>query len=197
MAPSGKGDLTASMAILGLVVRKADTLEGIKARMDAYFPHAGWSSSVAYSGVEGLEIRGLVAVCSSAEQRALDYIEATALGAASFRAWLREGSMATRVLRDAIRVKLAFCEEGDLPDQILALGEEQRFCEERFEAAHLRRLRAGRMGQLGPFDGSDERGRLRHVLLVDEAMVWGQRALRLKRLREELEGIDDDLSAPR
>jgi hypothetical protein len=185
--------LTASMAILGLVVRKADTVSGIRGRLVEHFPHAGWSESVVYSDLPGLAKQGLVRLVVEGEKRGDDGYEATLGGAAHFGRWLRERSEAAPALHDATRARLELCEEEDLPEMLPLLREEQRICAGRFDRLRWELQRAKRFGHLGPSDSSDGRGRLLHALMVDDMMMWGNRALRLKRLLEALEGHSNDV----
>ena len=104
--PSRKGDLTASMAILGLVVREPDTLAGIRRRLTERFPHSAWSSSVAYADLESLAKQGLVRLTEAGEKRGEDGYEATPEGATRFREWLREASEAAPALHDPTRARL-------------------------------------------------------------------------------------------
>jgi DNA-binding PadR family transcriptional regulator len=181
------------MAILGLLVRKPDTIAGIRERLTAHFPHTGWSESVVYSDLPGLVKQGFVRQVEEGEKRGQDGYEATAGGAAHFGQWLRERSEAVPALHDATRARLELCGEEDLPEMLPLLREEQRICAARFDRLRWRLNRARRFGHLGPPDGSEARGRLLHALMTDDMMMWGSRALRLKRLIEAFEGHDHDV----
>ncbi len=194
MAPPRKGDLTASMAILGLVVQKPDTINGLGARLIERFPHAQWSRSVAHNSLPSLEKQGLVRMVDRGAERALDRYEATDEGIGEFREWLRTSSAAPLALRDAVHAKLEFAEERDVPDLILAIHEEEEACAREFAAASSRLNVQRQLKRLGPPGGAERRaggadlgGRVRHALMTDEAMLWGMRARRLRRLRQELE----------
>jgi DNA-binding PadR family transcriptional regulator len=194
MAPPRKGDLTASMAILGLVVRKTDTVNGLGARLIERFPHAQWSRSVAHNSLPSLEKQGLVRMVDRGAERALDRYEATDEGIGEFREWLRTSSAAPLALRDAVHAKLEFAEERDVPDLILAIREEEEACAREFAAASSRLNVQWQLRRLGPPGGiehqsgdADLGGRVQHALMTDEAMLWGMRARRLRRLRQELE----------
>jgi DNA-binding PadR family transcriptional regulator len=194
MAPPRKGDLTASMAILGLVVKQTDTVNSLGARLVARFPHAQWSRSVAHNSLPSLEKQGLVRMVDRGAERALDRYEATDEGIEEFRDWLRTSSAAPLALRDAVHAKLEFAEEEDVPDLILAIREEEEACAREFAAASSRLNVEWQLKRLGP-PGESERGssdaevggRVRRALMTDEAMLWGMRAMRLRRLRRELE----------
>lgn len=182
------------MAILGLVVQKPDTINGLGARLIERFPHAQWSRSVAHNSLPSLEKQGLVRMVDRGAERALDRYEATDEGIGEFREWLRTSSAAPLALRDAVHAKLEFAEERDVPDLILAIREEEEACAQEFVAASSRLNVQRQLKRLGPPGGAERRagdadlgGRVRHALMTDEAMLWGMRARRLRRLRQELE----------
>ncbi len=180
------------MAVLGLVVVKPDTLTGIRNRLTELFPHAGWSSSVAYTNLTGLTKQGLVSLTVQGEARGEDGYESTPKGVARFRWWLREGSEAAPALHDPTRARLLLCEDDDLPVMVEMLRAEQKVCADRFDRARWFVSRAKRRGRPRPEDGSPDRGRLLFALMVDDMTLWGNRAIRLKRLRWTLEGRDED-----
>lgn len=182
------------MAILGLVVQKTDTINGLGVRLIERFPHAQWSRSVAHNSLPSLEKQGLVRMVDRGAERALDRYEATDEGIGEFREWLRTSSAAPLALRDAVHAKLEFAEERDVPDLILAIREEEEACAREFAAASSRLNVQWQLRRLGPPGGTEHRaghvdlgGRVRHALMTDEAMLWGMRARRLRRLRQELE----------
>ncbi len=181
------------MAILGLVVQKTDTVNGLGVRLIERFPHAQWSRSVAHNSLPSLEKQGLVRMVDRGAERALDRYEATDEGIGEFREWLRTSSAAPLALRDAVHAKLEFAEERDVPDLILAIREEEEACAREFAAASSRLNVQWQLRRLGPPGGTEHRpgvdlgGRVRHALMTDEAMLWGMRARRLRRLRQELE----------
>jgi DNA-binding PadR family transcriptional regulator len=192
MAPPRKGDLTASMAILGLVVQKTDTINGLGTRLVERFPHAQWSRSVAHNSLPSLEKQGLVRMIDRGAERALDRYEATDEGIEEFRDWLRTSSAAPLALRDAVHAKLELAGEEDVPDLILAIREEEQACALEFAAASSRVNLEWQRKRLGQLSGTDVRGRVRSALMTDEAMLWGMRARRLRRLRRELEDHAED-----
>lgn len=210
MAPPRKGDLTASVAILGLIVQKTDTVNGVGVRLIERFPHAQWSRSVAHNSLASLEKQGLVRMVAHGAERALDRYEATDTGAEEFRDWLRASSAAPVALRDAVHAKLELAAEEDVPSLIDAIREEEEACAREFAAASSRLNVAWQMKRLHPLGdgrapaGSDRSsaredhvgGRVRRALLTDEAMLWGMRARRLRRLRHELEDTLDENEEP-
>lgn len=177
-----------------MVVQKTDTVNGLGARLIERFPHAQWSRSVAHNSLPSLEKQGLVRMVDRGAERALDRYEATDEGIGEFREWLRTSSAAPLALRDAVHAKLKFAEERDVPDLILAIREEEAACAREFAAASSRLNVQWQLRRLGPPGGAERRsggadlgGRVRHALMTDEAMLWGMRARRLRRLRQELE----------
>jgi hypothetical protein len=197
MPPSRSGDLSASMAILGLVIQEADTAAGVGARLVDRFPRARWSRSVAHNDLPSLARQGLVRMVQPGAKPSLDRYEATQEGIEQFQGWLRASSMGPPMLRDALSAKLAFSEERDLPGLLEAIREEERICVAEFEAAQMRLGAARRLGQFGPANGSDWAGRVQSAIMTDEAMMWGQRAKRLQCLRQELEDpYEDELEIP-
>lgn len=191
------------MAILGLVVQKTDTVNGLGARLVERFPHAQWSRSVAHNSLPSLEKQGLVRMIEQGAERALDRYEATDEGVEEFRDWLRTSSAAPLALRDAVHAKLEFAEEEDVPDLILAIREEEEACAREFAAASSRLNVEWQLKRLGPADGAEHLGnaaalggRVRRALMTDEAMLWGMRARRLRRLRRELEDSVEDVDEP-
>jgi DNA-binding PadR family transcriptional regulator len=188
------------MAILGLVVQKTDTVNSLGARLVERFPHAQWSRSVAHNSLPSLEKQGLVRLVDHGAERALDRYEATDAGVEEFREWLRASSAAPLALRDAVHAKLELAEEEDVPDLIVAIREEEEACAREFAAASSRLNVEWQLKRLGPAnDGAgprqsppDLRGRVRRALMTDEAMLWGMRARRLRRLRRELEDTLED-----
>jgi DNA-binding PadR family transcriptional regulator len=187
------------MAILGLVVQKTDTVNSLGARLVERFPHAQWSRSVAHNSLPSLEKQGLVRLVDHGAERALDRYEATDAGVEEFREWLRASSAAPLALRDAVHAKLELAEEEDVPDLITAIREEEEACAREFAAASSRLNVEWQLKRLGPANGAslgqsalDLRGRVRRALMTDEAMLWGMRARRLRRLRRELEDTVED-----
>ncbi len=187
------------MAILGLVVQKTDTVNSLGARLVERFPHAQWSRSVAHNSLPSLEKQGLVRLVEHGAERALDRYEATGAGIDEFRDWLRASSAAPLALRDAVHAKLELAEEEDVPDLIAAIREEEEACAREFAAASSRLNVEWRFKRIGPAGvaGSEQgaldlRGRVRRALMTDEAMLWGMRARRLRRLRRELEDTVED-----
>jgi DNA-binding PadR family transcriptional regulator len=194
MAPSRKGDLSASVAILGLVIQRSDTINGVRSRLVERFPGAGWSRSIAYGAMTSLAERGYVRVAVGAAERSLDLYEATPEGVGWFRQWLGEFSAAPPVLRDALRAKLQYVsDERDLRAVIEAIREQEEACLDAGDAAKIRLNKARRRGLLGPAKGAGWESRLRSALMTDEVLLWRDMATRLQRFRVDLEGDDEQL----
>jgi DNA-binding PadR family transcriptional regulator len=179
------------MVVLGLLIERPDTLTNIKAQLGERFPHGRWSDSSAYYALDSLEKAGHARMAKKGQERGLDLYEATPDGAQHFREWLRESSLVLPALRDARRARLEFAGEDDMPAMCDAIRKEEQFCKAEFLDAQQRLGRAREEGCFGPSDGSSWKGRKRSAMLTDDVMLWGQRALRLKRLREGLEPVRD------
>lgn len=180
------------MAILGLVVQQADTVTGLRRRLTGHFPHASWSASVAYADLKSLDEQGLICLTETGEKRGDDRYESTPKGTDRFREWLREGSKAPPALHDPTRARLVLCEEEELPDLLPLVRDEQRICAERYDRASWLLKKEKRSAHFGPADDSRQKG-LRLALMEDDALIWGYRSLRLKKLIEALEGHDNDV----
>jgi hypothetical protein len=194
------------MAILGLLVQRADTINGIKTRLAERFPGASWSRSIAYGAVASLADEGCVRVAAAGAERGYELYEATSTGVGSFRTWLGEFSEDPPVLRDALRAKLEYVAgQEDLLAVIEAMREQEDACFEASEAAKVRLRRALRRGELGSAPGklgscvrdAGWESRLRHALMEDEAMLWHYMGRRLQRLRQSLEDTDEQFEGPR
>ena len=207
------------MAILGLLVQRADTINGIKTRLAERFPGASWSRSIAYGAVASLADEGCVRVAAAGAERGYELYEATSTGVGSFRTWLGEFSEDPPVLRDALRAKLEYVAgQDDLQAVLEAMREQEDACFEASEAAKVRLRRALRRGELGlapgerglgrgergsapggrgaPVRGADWESRLRHALMEDEAMLWHYMGRRLQRLRQSLHDTDEQFERP-
>jgi DNA-binding PadR family transcriptional regulator len=187
MGRSRKRDLTGRMAVLGLVVKRPDTAAGITARLGEGFPSARWPRSTSHNGLDALAGEGLVRR-SVVGGGSVELFEATPEGEVEFREWLRTSLGGPPVMRDAIQVKLALCEDQDVPRMVEIIREYEQVCLEASEAAQVRLNKAKRSGMFGPADGSDVRGRVLSAMMSDEVLWWSDWWKRLKRFRMDIEG---------
>lgn len=191
MPPARKGELTATMAILGLLIERPDSISGVKLRLDESFPSADWGPSIAHSSMSSLVDQGYVRPVKGSGS-SLDPYAATPDGVERFKAWLGEFSTTPPFVRDALRAKLRFiADEDDLAAVVRAIGEQEEACFEAAEAARSRLRKAIWRGQLGPARGTGWKSRLQSAMMTDEAGLWGDMGKRLKRFREDLEGVTD------
>jgi hypothetical protein len=193
MAPSRRGDLSASMVVLGLVIKQSDTAAGVGARLIDQFPSARWSRSIAHNALSSLAERGSVRMIQQSAERAPDRYEATPEGEDEFAEWLHASLAVPPALRDAMHLKLALCEDDDLPWMIRVIREQEEACMRAGEAAQVRFNRARRSGRLSPANGADLRSRVQSAMMTDEVTLWGYMGKRLQRFRQELEGPDGEL----
>lgn len=196
MARARKGELSAKAAIMGLLVERSDTINGVKSRLEAKFPGASWSPSIAYRAVDSLAEDGYVRIAAGGAERSLHLYEATPEGVGWFKRWL--GEFSAPVLRDALRAKLEYVgDESALRSVVEAIREQEQDAFEASEAAHLRLNRARRRGELGAARDAGWESRLRYALMSDEVLWWRNRGVRLKRLRENLERPEGRLEGSR
>src|ERR1700690_4480929 len=150
MARLRKEEFSAGMAIMGLVIQRSDTINGVKSRLAERFPTARWSPSVPYEAMGSLAGRGYVRMAVGGSARSLDLYEATPKGIAWFRKWFDDRLDEPPALRDALRGKLEYvADEKDLLVVLDAIREEEEACFETSNAANARLERARRRGQLG------------------------------------------------
>jgi DNA-binding PadR family transcriptional regulator len=192
------GELTASIAMLGLLVEQPDTIPSLAGRLAERFPNECWSRSSVHKNMPNLVSRGLVRPTETSRGRVTEIYEVTSAGFAQFRDWLRHSSEELPALRDAVRARLEFADEPDLPMLLEAIREETEICAEQYERLRGRYIAECRLGRLGSAGNQDFRTRVRGALLVDEIILWGSRVKRLQRLRKEIEGQQEiELSPPR
>lgn len=189
-----KEEFSAGMAIMGLVIQRSDTINGVKSRLAERFPTARWSPSAPYEAINSLAGRGYVRVAVGGTARSLDLYEATPEGIGWFRRWFEDLLEEPPVLRDALRGKLEYvADEQDLQVVIEAIREQEEACFEASHAANARLDRARRRGELGPAKSGDWESRLLYGVMTYDVKLWSDRGALLKRLRETLEGPDERL----
>ena len=191
-----KGNLTASMAILGLLIQQADTTTSIKRRLDREYPHGRWSRSIAYNNIKSLADHGLIRKVRRGETASEDLYEATPEGIAAFRALLSKAAREPPPVRDALQLWLEYSDESELPEILKVIKEFEEIARMEYSAAMTRQSIESSLGNFGPLDGSDWNGRMREALLDERVMRCGQQALRLKKLRDKLQIKDQGLHTP-
>jgi DNA-binding PadR family transcriptional regulator len=185
MARARKGDLSGRAAVLGLLIKQPDTINGLKPRLERKFPGA-WGPTIVYSAVDNLAKDGHVRILTPAAERSLDRYEATSEGVEWFRRWV--GEFSVPVLRDAVRAKLEYVsDEHELRMLLEAIREQEESCFAASNAAQYRLNRARKRGELGSARDAKWEMRLRYALMSDEVSWWRDWGVRLKRLREGLE----------
>jgi DNA-binding PadR family transcriptional regulator len=194
MSTRRTGELTASIAMLGLLVQQPDTIASLAGRLAERFPNECWSRSSVHKNMPSLLNRGLVRPARPGGTSEL--YEVTDEGFEQFREWLRHSSEELPALRDAVRARLELAEEDDLPMLLQAIEEETAICIEQYETLRGRYAMECRLGRLGADAEHDYRTRVRGALLVDEIILWGSRIKRLQRLRRELEGPQEEVELP-
>jgi DNA-binding PadR family transcriptional regulator len=184
MARPAKSDLSGSMAILGLLIQRPDTASGVALRLTEEFPRTQWSRSIAHNTLPSLAKQGFVRLVEKGSRGSLDRYEATKEGVEEFRGWLRESVAVAPALRDVLHATLALVGDEDLPWLVKAIKDQEESCRQQAEQAQRRRNEARRRRLLG--------SRARNAMMIYEVVLWSQTANRLKRLRKDLEGSDDE-----
>ncbi len=186
MGATHKGEMSASMAVLGILARAPDTLAGVGRHLAREFPRARFARSVVHNSLSSLERQGLVRVTEKGRERSLDRYCVTEQGRDSFRKWLRDFSALTPVVRDGLNAKLAFADPEDLPPLLAAVRAAQRACAQEYATAHARFL-AARVANGGRDDGWSVE--LQRAMIGDEVTMWLFHVKRLQRLHAILEPL--------
>ncbi len=173
------------MAILGLVIKRPDTVSGVALRLTEEFPRTQWTRSIAHNALPSLAKQGFVRLVEKGSNKdSKDRYEATKAGVEEFRGWLRESVAVAPALRDVLHATLALIGDEDIPWMVEAIKDQEESCRRQSEQAQLRRNEARREGLL--------RSRPRNAMMTYEVVLWSQTARRLERLRKDLEGGDDE-----
>ncbi len=188
-----KGDLTASMAIIGLLMRRPDSASRIKIRLVEEYPHGRWSRGVAYNDMKSLARRGLIRRVHVADRRSEDVYEPAPEGIAAFREFIRDAAGAPPALRDAMLLWLEHSDESELPAILDVISDLEETARAEFEAAQTRLNTERRLGNLGPSDGSDWHGSMRELVLAEQTKTCLNHALRLQKLRVRLQNTRREL----
>jgi DNA-binding PadR family transcriptional regulator len=182
-----RGDLTASMAVLGLLIKRPDSPSRLKLRLVEEFPHGRWSRGIAYNDMKSLARRGLVHRVQVGGRPSEDIYAPTSEGIAAFREFIRDAAAAPPALRDAMQLWLEHSDETELPAILDVLSDLEKDAQAEYEAAQTRLNTERALGNLGPPDGSDWHGSMREMVLSDQASMCGRNAVRLKKLRMSLQ----------
>ena len=187
------GDLSASLAVLGLLIERPDTVAGVRIRLEQRFPDAHWGRTAVDNNLASLVRQRHVQLAREGHRPTLSSYAATAAGVAHFRKWIRESVAVPPVLRDGLQGKLSFSTQDDLLALIETIRREKQAYRQRYATAHRRSLQMRRLqhhsagGELG-YDAL-----VRGVMVADEAKLWGLNVDRLGELLEALERLAEDL----
>jgi DNA-binding PadR family transcriptional regulator len=196
MKPPRSGDLTPNMAVLGLVVQAADTAAGLALRIEQEFPDAQFSGNASHNNLPSLAKEGYVLLVKRGERPSLDLYKGTPKGETAVQTWIRESDAAPPGWRDALRGKLAFAEQETLLDVLREIREQEELCAREYAITH-RRISSRRDQERRTGEPLDFRKRLADILDADDASLWGLRGTRLRLLREDVEGLVEEVRASR
>jgi DNA-binding PadR family transcriptional regulator len=184
------GQLSASMAILGLVVQQPDSIAGVGRRLSERYPHARFARNAAHNNIPSLNRQGFVRLVEHGKQSALDRYEATEQGRVRLLTWMRSQGRPP-VVRDALRATLEqLDDEAELLQILEGVRQQEQACLAEREAASARMRARQRSGETSSAEIAGWQRAVHAALIADEVMLWGQRAMRLKHLRECLQCAD-------
>jgi len=187
MASTRPGEVSASIAVLGLLVQQSDTVAGVRLRLDEEYPEARWQPNIVHNTMTSLVDQGLVDITASGRQRSLDHCEPTSKGKERIARWKHEPSVAPPE-RDDLRAKLKYVSDADeLAARIRDIKDQEDACASEHKAALKRYLEARALGRLDPTGDQDLEVIVRWALMTDEIRRWHSRLSDLKRLRKALE----------
>jgi hypothetical protein len=134
-----------------------------------------------------------VRLVQTGKKPSLNRYEATGKGVAELHQWLLS-SARQPVIRDAVQCKLEFLQREDLVALIQLIRGEEDACRRACNSAHGRVVgeQRSRRARGTPVDWQV---RLRGIQSKDEAALWGMLSQRLEHLREELEDLEQEISA--
>jgi hypothetical protein len=195
-SPLPRGDLSASMVVLALIVQEPDTASNLGTRLGKKFPQARWSRNAAHNNIPSLAKQGLVRLVAKGAKSSLDRYEATPDGVVRCRQWVRGLAMEPPVARDSVQGMLRFSTLEDLPAIIRSVRAEEDHCASEFGKAHADEMKARLL--ISQEKELDYDVKIERILLADEAAFWGGVSVRRKRLRAQLERIvaELDLASP-
>lgn len=189
------GDLTPTMAVLGLVIQEPDTAAGVALRLEAQFSGARFSGNAAHNSLPNLARDGCVRLVKMGERSSLDLYEGTPAGEAVLQTWVCESDAAPPGWRDALRGKLAFAKRENLVAVLREIRQKEEDCIREFAIAH-RQLTMKDKRERGAGEPLDLEAEMMDVLEADELTLRGQRVHRLQRLRAHVEGLLKELGMP-
>jgi DNA-binding PadR family transcriptional regulator len=184
---SPKGDLTPSMAVLGLLCDRPDSASRIGVRLDQRYPHGRWAKTTNYAIFLELAKRDAIEKVRSGTTAPDDIYKTTPLGATEFMEWLREAVKAPPRIRDPAQAWVQHSDESELPEIIRAIEQMQKRWRAEYEKAQERLKNELKLGRLGPSDGADWSGRAQFAVLEDTVRMCLLQVKRCMALQARLE----------
>lgn len=179
-----RGELSASTAVLGLLIEQSDSIAGLARRLPERFPRAGFNRNAAHKALPSLERQGLVCVVERGRVRSLDLYGATPMACGAYREALRASAAALPTVPDGLRAWLEQVgDEAELCEFVAVIEQLEAACSMEHDAAR-KRFRANR--QLQTLRGTSVEGwqeRVERALMIDSVVVWAWHARRLQRMR--------------
>jgi len=183
--------LSASDAVLGLLIEGPGNSYQLEQRLQDRFGSAQFGHGTAYHAVQRLSKQGLIRVLADdhtadppggdAERLSGTAYEATAKGNEQFERWLR-ASTPTPPVREELLAQITFCGPADVPRMIGIIREAELACTTQPEDLN------GRIGtERQPAEDDEWRRRMGAIVTDGEAAWLNARILWLKKLRAYLQ----------
>jgi DNA-binding PadR family transcriptional regulator len=187
MPPPRTGELSASMAVLGLLVERPDVAASVKIRLAQRFPEAHWAPTATDNNLKSLLKQGHVRVVQEGRKPGMSRYEATSSGVAHFREWVRESEVSPLVVRDTVQGRLAFTEPEDLPEMLEGLRLKKKACEHEYAAAHRCVAEARERERLAVGSRETWDAMFMGAKAKDKTKMWGKELERIDELIDSIE----------
>jgi DNA-binding PadR family transcriptional regulator len=197
--------LSASEAVLGLVIELPGNSYQLERRLEGRFGSAQFGHATAYHALQRLTKQGLIRPVEdssppagaptddgteAAELPGTAY-EATPEGVAHFKHWLRASS-ATPPVREELQAKIAFCGPEDLPRMVEIVREAELACVAQLEDLNERMRRQRRLEVDDPW-----RRLMGIIVTAGDVAWWDSRIKWLQALRQYLQSEGQRYAAER
>jgi DNA-binding PadR family transcriptional regulator len=197
--------LSASEAVLGLVIESPGNSYQLERRLEGRFGSAQFGHATAYHALKRLTKQGLIRPvedssppaessadhgAEAAELPGTTY-ETTPEGVAYFKHWLRASS-ATPPVREELQAKIAFCGPEDLPRMVEIVREAELACAAQLEDLNERMRRQRRLEVDDPW-----RRLMGMIVTAGDVAWWDSRIKWLQALRQYLQSEGQRYAAER
>jgi DNA-binding PadR family transcriptional regulator len=183
--------LSATDAVLGLVVERPDHGFSLERRLQVRFGSAQFGHSTAYSAVRRLEKDGYVRAAAGGQDGGVVIFEATAKGVERFRDWVLAPAGAL-VLREDLHARIALCEPRDLPRLIDIVYAEECACVAELDRISEEMVAGQAGGGAAPLAEREWSELMDNAVIHGQVAHWGGRISQLTELRSYLEELSGE-----